>query len=41
MGVANDWLGVQQGFALSILYCVIMLGGLLVLRRLETRAPAA
>lgn len=40
MGVANDWLGVQQGFALSILYCVIMLAGLLVLRRLETRDQA-
>lgn len=41
MGVANDWLGVQQGFALSILYCVVMLGGLLTLRRWETRGQAA
>ncbi|MCB0157521.1 MAG: MFS transporter [Caldilineaceae bacterium] len=33
IGVANDLVGVQNGFALSILYCVIMAVALLALRR--------
>lgn len=34
MGVASDMVGIQQGFALSILYCVVMAVAALILRRM-------
>jgi MFS transporter, FHS family, glucose/mannose:H+ symporter len=41
MGIASDWLGVQQGFALTIIYCLVMATALLVLRRMEHEAGRA
>ena len=40
IGVASDWVGVQMGFALTIVYCVLMLGAVLALPRMEVKAGA-
>ena len=39
MGIANDAVGIELGFALTIVYCVIMLGALFALRSMtQSRA---
>ena len=43
MGVANDVVGVMMGFALSIVYCLVMIVALLALRSMakaQEESPA-
>ena len=34
IGLASDWVGIQQGFALTIFYCVVMVVALVMLQRM-------